>query len=194
MGRFWSYCFFGVYCACGVLFLSGKAWGTEEKKERVWIERQERAVISPLILERTDAENSWVKVSIAQQRAYLMNGEDVAIDTPVSTGKRNSTPRGEYEILEKLKDYRSNVYGNFTDASGRVVRRGVSVRMDSAPSGTHFVGGSITYWMRMKQEGFGMYVGELPGYPATGGGIRLPADIAPLIFAKVKLGTRVLVE
>jgi lipoprotein-anchoring transpeptidase ErfK/SrfK len=36
-----------------------------------------------------------------------------------------------------------------------------------------------------------MHVGDLPGYPASHGCVRLPKDIAPIIYEKVVVGTPV---
>ena len=43
-------------------------------------------------------------------------------------------------------------------------------------------------------DGIGMHEGFLPGYPASHGCIRLPENMAPLIYQKVKVGTPVTVE
>ena len=74
---------------------------------------------------------------------------------------------------------------------GRVVRAGVSLKIDSAPSGTHYVGAPMKWFMRLTDDGVGMHIGILPGYPASHGCIRMPADIAPLFYQKVKVGTPV---
>lgn len=47
----------------------------------------------------------------------------------------------------------------------------------------------MKWFMRLTDSGVGMHVGILPGYPASHGCIRLPADIAPLIYQKVGIGT-----
>ncbi len=121
-----------------------------------------------------------------------MNGEEIALDTPISSGKRaGMTPTGDFKILEKDPDHRSSVYGNFVDSKGRVVRAGVSTKIDSAPAGTHYVGAPMDWFCRFTWEGVGMHVGILPGYPASHGCVRLPKEIAPLIYQKVKTGTPV---
>ena len=78
----------------------------------------------------------------------------------------------------------SNIYGNFVDHTGRVVRSGVSALIDSAPSGTHFEGAPMRWFMRLTPGGVGMHIGILPGYAASHGCVRLPADIAPMIYQK----------
>ena len=143
------------------------------------------------MLERVTPANSHVLVSLGKQRAYLLVGNEIAIDTPISSGKAaGMTPTGNFRVQEKDEDHRSNLYGNFVDSKGRVVRAGVSARIDSAPSGTHYEGCPMYYFMRIS-EGVGMHVGILPGYPASHGCIRMPADIAPMFYQRVKIGTSV---
>ena len=96
--------------------------------------------------------------------------------------------------MEKDANHRSNIYGSFVDRRGRTVRGGVSTKIDSAPSGTRFVGAPMKWFCRLTATGVGFHVGILPGYPASHGCIRLPEDIAPLIYQKVKIGTPVRVE
>ena len=158
------------------------------------IHRQEPINVSPRLLEQVTPDNSRVRVSLSKQRAYLLMGDEVVIDTPVSSGKRaRPTPQGNFHVLEKDKDHRSNIYGDFKDAAGRTVRAGVSSKIDSAPSGTHFVGAPMTWFMRLTDEGVGMHVGILPGYPASHGCIRMPSAAAEMFYNRVKVGTPVVV-
>jgi lipoprotein-anchoring transpeptidase ErfK/SrfK len=156
------------------------------------IVKQAPPVINQNVLAQTNPENAIVLVSLSRQRAYLYGGKQLAIDTPISSGKKAGfTPAGNFTILEKDPNHRSNIYGNFVDSKGRVVRGGVSARIDSAPSGSRFVGAPMFYFMRLTSEGVGMHIGILPGYPASHGCIRMPAEIAPQIYAHVKVGTPV---
>jgi lipoprotein-anchoring transpeptidase ErfK/SrfK len=147
------------------------------------------------VLQSVTPDNAHVLVSISKQRAYLMTGDQVAIDSPISSGKRGHTsPTGRFSILEKDKDHHSNIYGDYKDSKGRTVRGGISAHIDSAPSGTHFVGASMKWFMRLTGEGVGMHVGILPGYPASHGCIRMPEPAAALFYSHVKVGTPAVVE
>jgi lipoprotein-anchoring transpeptidase ErfK/SrfK len=141
------------------------------------------------------SDNARVVVSISKQRVFLYGGEELYIDSPISSGKSaGMTPTGSFTVIQKDPNHRSNIYGSFVDSSGRTVRAGVSTRVDSAPSGTHFVGSPMKWFMRLTNNGIGLHVGLLPGYPASHGCIRLPEAIAPLIYQKVKIGTPVVIE
>jgi lipoprotein-anchoring transpeptidase ErfK/SrfK len=140
-------------------------------------------------------DNSHVIISLGKQRVYLMVGDQIYIDSPISSGKKgHETPQGNFAVRQKDPDHRSSIYGDFVDKSGRVVRSGVSTAADSAPSGTHYVGASMKWFCRLTDTGVGMHVGILPGYPASHGCVRLPPDIAPLIYEKVKIGTPAVIE
>jgi lipoprotein-anchoring transpeptidase ErfK/SrfK len=158
------------------------------------IRRQEPINVSPRLLDQVTPNNSRIRVSLSKQRAYLLMGDEIVIDSPISSGKRaGMTPSGSFHVLENDKDHHSNVYGNFVDASGRIVRAGVSSRIDSAPSGTRFAGAPMKWFMRLTDEGVGMHVGILPGYPASHGCIRMPSVAAEMFYNHVKVGTPVVV-
>jgi hypothetical protein len=156
---------------------------------------QDPPKVVPRVLEQATPENTSVVVSLGRQRAYLYVGSEAAIDTPVSTGKRRGqTPAGRYNITAKSATYSSNQHGDFIDDDGNVVRAGVSTRIDAAPSGTVFRPEPVRYHMALNDEGLALCAGPLPGYPATDTVVRLPADIAPLIFQRVQEGTLVKIE
>ena len=143
------------------------------------------------VLARTNPSNSHIEISLSMQRAFLMNGDEVAIDYPVSTGKTtHPTPPGSYSILEKTQDKRSNLYGTVLDASGNVVDSGADSRTAEIPPGGKFLGASMPYWMRFTWTGIGHHVGNVPRYPASHACIRGQEDILPIVFSKVKIGTK----
>jgi lipoprotein-anchoring transpeptidase ErfK/SrfK len=162
------------------------------RKAAEMITKQEPMKINQALLAQSRPGDTHVIVSLPKQRAYLMLNDQIVIDSPISSGKRGHTsPTGHLGVLEKDPDHRSNIYGDFVDSAGRVVRAGVSARIDSAPSGTHFIGAAMKWFMRLTEDGIGMHVGLLPGYPASHGCIRMPADAAKLFYDHVKVGTAV---
>src|SRR5262245_9139571 len=157
-----------------------------------YISRQEPLKVNQSVLRKATPDNGHVRVSLPKQRAYLMVGQQIAADSPISSGKTgHGTPRGNFSVLEKDPDHRSSIYGDFVDRSGRVVRSGISAKIDSAPSGTHYVGAPMRWFMRLTGEGVGMHVGILPGYPASHGCIRMSQDGAQLFYDTVRVGTKV---
>jgi lipoprotein-anchoring transpeptidase ErfK/SrfK len=175
-------------------------WFKNQEKAKITapsqlVSGQAPAVINKAAYDKLSPDNISVVVSLSRQRLYVKAGDELAIDAPVSSGKKaRPTPTGTFPILQKDPDHHSNVYGNYVDSRGRVVRGGISALIDSAPSGTHFQGAPMTWFMRLTWEGVGMHVGILPGYAASHGCIRLPSEVAHDLYAKVNVGTVVRVE
>jgi lipoprotein-anchoring transpeptidase ErfK/SrfK len=165
----------------------------QQKRANELIRKQEPPKVIPRVLERATPDNVSIYVSLSKQRVYFRVYDEVAVDSPVSSGKRaGMTPAGSYTIMEKDADHRSNVYGDFVNPrTGRVVRAGVSTRIDSAPSGTVYRGAPMRWFMRLTANGVGMHTGILPGYPASHGCVRLPEEIARLFYDRVQIGTPV---
>jgi hypothetical protein len=106
-------------------------------------------------------------VSITEQKAYLYrNGIRVGATT-VSTGmKGHETPTGVFTILQKNKDHKSNLYNN-------------------AP---------MPYMQRLTWDGIALHTGNLPGYPASHGCVRMPDGFAKRLFSETDLGMTVIVS
>jgi lipoprotein-anchoring transpeptidase ErfK/SrfK len=167
-------------------------FGPKMKKPSELIQKQAPMKVNQDLLKQATPENTHIVVSIPKQRAYLMVDEEIVADAPVSSGKRgHETPRGHFTVMEKDPNHHSSLYGDFVDRSGRVVRAGVSAHIDSAPSGTHFAGAAMKWFLRLTGEGVGMHIGILPGYPASHGCIRESVDGAKLFYDHAKVGTPV---
>src|SRR5213592_1030994 len=119
------------------------------RKASQLIQRQEPIKINHFLMIQATPDAVHVVVSLPKQRAYLMVGEQIVIDSPISSGKRgHSSPSGHFSVLEKDPNHHSSLYDNFVDSSGRIIRAGVSARIDSAPSGTRFEGAPMKWFMR----------------------------------------------
>ena len=96
-----------------------------------------------------------VYVDLGRQRATVYrNGVRIGVSTISSGKKGNSTPTGVFTILQKNKDHRSRTY-------------------DNAP---------MPYMQRLTWKGVAMHAGNLPGYPASHGCVRLPMEFAKRLF------------
>jgi hypothetical protein len=107
-----------------------------------------------------------VYVGLARQRATVYrNGVRIGVTT-VSSGKEGyETPMGVFTILEKDKDHRSRTY-------------------DNAP---------MPYNLRLTWKGVALHAGNLPGYPASHGCVRLPMEFAKKLFAAMPMGGTVVI-
>jgi len=128
--------------------------------------RQAAAKIDTALLNRIPALERRVVVDLARQRAFLLVGGVVAIDTPISSGTAATpTKTGEYRITERVRSNKiSNRY--------------------------HVV---MPYWMRLGTLPIGLHAGQLPGYAASHGCIRLPKEVAALLFDATRAGTAVVI-
>ncbi len=145
------------------------------------------------VLARTTPSNSSILIDLSDQRGYLMNGKELALDYPVATGtKKFPTPTGNFLVREKIRsEKRSTTYGRIYNAAGSLVKSNADSRKDPVPEGGKFVGASMPYWMRLTWDGIGMHRGNVPRHPASHGCIRTYHKAVPTVFSKVRVGTRV---
>lgn len=183
--------------ACGLVFAQEKDTPyvpapPPAKAPKELIVKQEPARVIQETYARATKENTRIVIKLARQRAFLMVGDEVAMDTPISSGRAAApTPVGTFPILEKIENHSAAFYGDFVDAKGRIVRSGVSMKLDAAPADTRFVSVPMRHFCRFSVNGFGLHDGLLPGYPAAQCSVRVPPDIARLIYEKVRVGTMV---
>jgi L,D-transpeptidase catalytic domain len=105
-------------------------------------------------------------VSIPQQTMHVYRNGILIGRSSVSTGsKGHDTPGGVFTILEKKETHRSKKY-------------------DNAP---------MPNMQRLTWTGIAMHSGQLPGYAASHGCIRLPYDFSQLLFAATSNGGTVVV-
>ncbi len=147
------------------------------------------------LLARTGPENSHIRIDLASQRGLLMNGAAVVLDYPICSGiAARPTPTGTFYILEKVIDKKSNRYGRYYDAAGTMVNGNADAILDPLPEGGRFEGAEMHYWMRLTQDGVGHHIGPVRRYPASHACVRGPSQTMPIVYDKIKEGTRVDIE
>ena len=164
----------------------------------------------PAIVKRAQAahpqkkENYWkgdgvkgepsIVIELGEQRVYFYRGDQLVGESRVSTGKTGfDTPAGEYHVIQKDKDHASNLYGQFVDEGGEVVRSNVDMTKDHPPEGTVFKGAKMPYFLRF-HDGYGLHAGRVPANRASHGCVRLPHDIALHFFNNAEVGTPVILR
>ena len=107
-----------------------------------------------------------VIVSLPDQRVYVYrDGVRIAAST-CSTGKLgHATPTGVFKILQKDKNHHSSTYNN-------------------AP---------MPCMNRLTWSEIALHAGQLPGYPASHGCVRLPKEFAERLFGVTRLGMTVVI-
>jgi hypothetical protein len=108
-----------------------------------------------------------IVVSLDEQLVHVYrNGLRIAVAT-CSTGKEgHETPTGVFVVLQKDRDHRSSTYNN-------------------AP---------MPNMNRLTWDGIALHAGNLPGYPASHGCVRLPLNFSALLFEITHLGTPVIIS
>jgi hypothetical protein len=107
-----------------------------------------------------------ILISIPEQTMHVYRNGILVGRSSVSTGtKGHDTPGGVFSILEKQQTYRSKKYNN-------------------AP---------MPNMQRLTWTGIAMHSGQLPGYAASHGCVRLPYDFSQLLFATTKSGGTVII-
>lgn len=135
-----------------------------------------------------------IVVYLKEQRAHFYKGETIVGDSPISSGRKGfETPPGDYRVTQKHKDHVSNLYGDYVDEWGEVVKSNVDVTKDPAPEGTTFRGSPMPYFLRF-HSGYGLHAGRLPGHRASHGCIRLPRTMASHFYENSSYGTPVSVR
>ena len=105
-------------------------------------------------------------VNLETQRLILFrNGVPIAASTISSGTKGHETPTGVFTILQKRQEHYSKTY-------------------DNAP---------MPNMQRLTWRGIALHAGNLPGYPASHGCIRLPMKFSSLLFGATNLGMTVVI-
>jgi lipoprotein-anchoring transpeptidase ErfK/SrfK len=144
------------------------------------------------VLSTAKPENIRVQVVLGEQRGYLYVNDQIGYDFPVSTGRQgHETPQGDFKILVKELAHHSNLYGKILDAEGDVVNANADITKHPVRRGHRFEGAPMPFFMRLTNDGVGMHIGQLPGYAASHGCIRLPKLVAPKIYEIAPIGTPV---
>src|SRR5262249_42484136 len=70
------------------------------RKASAYISRQEPLKVNQSLLKQATPENTRIVVSLSKQRAYLMIGDDVVADGPISSGRQgHSSPSGHFNVM-----------------------------------------------------------------------------------------------
>ena len=130
--------------------------------------------------------NVKVKVSIKNQMAYVMEGNEALLVMPVGVGKAGSvTPTGSFRIFRKNHYQRANTHG--FAYKGNDIRQ---TYLAKKPSGYSFKGTPMPYWCEFKPA-YGFHTGWMKPYPCTHGCLRMHHNVSPKFFKLVSNGTPV---
>lgn len=142
--------------------LSGKS-----KTFALWqAARHGRLEIMKLLMGITDDSEPAqfrISVNLEKQQAVVWKGREVVLITPISSGKSTTPTRtGRFLVTNKYRHWTSTIYE-----------------------------AKMPYFLRLSCGDFGLHAGQLPGYPASHGCVRLPEENAKQLFSMVPIGALV---
>lgn len=145
------------------------------------------------LMDRGGKDGRKIVVSLKSQQASLYHYGKLVAVSPISSGREGkATPVGHFQVVEKDIDHRSSFYGNYV-SKGKVLKENVDIRKGGRPPGSKFVGVPMPYFLRFNGA-YGLHQGNVPGYPASSGCVRLPVRHAKRFYEAVKVGTPVVVK
>jgi hypothetical protein len=107
-----------------------------------------------------------VVVSLSDQLAYLYRGGSLVAVSAISTGvDEHPTPKGIFQVMLKKPMHRS-------------------IKYDNAP---------MPFTQMFDKYGTALHAGHNPGYPASHGCIRLPAEFAKRLYGVTDLGATIMI-
>lgn len=109
-------------------------------------------------------EERRIEVRLSEQKARVLDaGGNEIFTTRISSGRKGyDTPTGEFVITNKHREWKSTLYH-----------------------------ASMPYFQRLSCGDFGLHQGNVPGFPASHGCIRVPAGNAEKLYSMTKTGDRV---
>jgi len=128
-----------------------------------------------------------VKVSLANQMTYVMEGDKALFVMPVSVGTSSTpTPKGNFRLTNREHYHRANTHG--FAYSGNNIRK---TYLSKKPAGWSFKGTPMPYWSGFQGEVYGFHTGWMKHAPCTHGCIRMHENLAPKFYRLTKIGTPV---
>lgn len=110
---------------------------------------------------------SEVVIDLKSQLFYVYRGDRLVGVSTISSGKKGKeTQLGFWKVLTKKK-------------------LGYSRKYDNAP---------MPFMQMYDSKGLAFHAGQLPGYPASHGCVRLPLKFAERLYGMTRVGTKVIIE
>ncbi len=112
------------------------------------------------------ADLTVIEVDLGSQTVRVLRDGVPDEPAPISSGRKSfPTPTGEFVVTNKHRQWRSTLYH-----------------------------ASMPFYLRLSCRDFGLHAGQLPGYPASHGCIRLNPKTAKALFEEIPIGTRVVIK
>jgi hypothetical protein len=147
----------GVSANACLMLTAGAALAASSPPDRHRVQSAKVQPVPPFTPIKTPStdETLQVLISIRKQSMLVYSGERQIGFSPISSGKPgNETPHGIFSVLRKHKFRWSNLYAREP----------------------------MPFMQRLTWSGIALHAGELPGYPASHGCVRMPDEFAKQLF------------
>lgn len=142
------------------------------RDSRIWpinfaSRRNDIAMMRVLLGRDPENEDQRIVISLSEQRARVFDAAGTEIfSTRISSGRKGfETPTGEFVITNKYRDWTSTIYN-----------------------------ANMPHFQRLNCGDFGFHAGNVPGFPASHGCIRMPPADAAKLFSLTRTGDRVTIN
>lgn len=161
---------FSIFAVLTLLFLTG--CGTSFRKPDP----------NPIAYRPTNPSAVRVKVSLAQQQVYVMEGTRPLLVAATCVGiPSKPTPKGNFVVYSKIAKKRSMSYGFYK-------KGGVITAAQAGKGSGTYIGYPMPYWVEFAPA-YGFHQGYVWPIPRSHGCLRLHKNVAPKFFALVQNGT-----
>lgn len=118
-------------------------------------------------LTQMEKQGKHIIINLKNQKGVYKDGDKELLSFSICSGRKSKpTPKGHFHVMEKDRNHRSNLYNE----------------------------AKMPYFLRLTLGGVGLHQGNLPGYPASHGCIRLSEKTARYLFKNCEVGTPVFID
>lgn len=118
-------------------------------------------------LTQMEKQGKHIVINLKKQKGVYKDGNKELLSFSICSGRKSKpTPTGHFHVMEKDRNHRSNLYNS----------------------------AKMPFFLRLTLGGVGLHQGNLPGYPASHGCIRLSEKTARYLFKNCEVGTPVFID
>lgn len=118
-------------------------------------------------LTQMEKQGKHIVINLKKQKGVYKDGNKELLSFSICSGRKSKpTPKGHFHVMEKDRNHRSNLYNE----------------------------AKMPFFLRLTLGGVGLHQGNLPGYPASHGCIRLSEKTARYLFKNCEVGTPVFID
>ena len=178
-----------VKSALALLLATATAAGDSDPLGAKAVAPLSTVVSDKAVLEKATAESLTVRIDLERGVLLLLSGEQVAIKSPISAGRRsNPTDTGKFTVSGKRETVKGENFGRIVDGGGHTIASIAYTDLDPVPPGCHFEAAEKPYVIDLGDSGIMIHAGVLAPVPCSDGAIIVPEPVARLLFERLPVG------